>query len=194
MKSFALWRQPGFWAVLLAILFLTVSNVSHTIALRYVLLALFLVWAVVERQVLLRTLSSWPVPTLLLGSFLLYVLLHSVVLSGWTSISLAEWRSQLLMGGLWFIAGTVLFSRQRPLSILDCVVTAGLLLVAAEVFIAVRYYYQHGAWPYMEVFTTATKLEFTFFVNFAMAFVAVLAGFGKGKTRFPLWACLPSAP
>ncbi|UDM16537.1 O-antigen ligase [Vogesella sp. XCS3] len=190
MKSLALWRQPGFWAVLLAILFLAVSNISHTIALRYVLLAVFLVWTVVERQVLLRTLSSWPVPTLLLGSFLLYALLHSVVLSGWMSISLAEWRSQLLMGGLWFIAGTVLFSRQRPLSILDCVVTAGLLLVAAEVLMAVRYYYQHGVWPYMEVFTTATKLEFTFFVNFAMAFVAVLAGFGKGRTRFPLWSLL----
>lgn len=190
MKSRALWRQSGFWAVLLAILFLTVSNVSHTIALRYVLLAVFLGWAVIERQVLLRTLSSWPVPTLLLGSFLLYALLHSVVLSSWMSISLAEWRSQLLMGGLWFIAGTVLFSRQRPLSILDCVVTAGLLLVSAEVFMAVRYYYQHGAWPYMEVFTTATKLEFTFFVNFAMAFVAVLAGFGKGRTRFPLWSLL----
>lgn len=190
MKAFAIWRQSGYWAVLLAIIFLTVSNISHTIALRYVLLTVFLVWAVVERQVLLRTLSSWPAPTLLLGGFLLYALLHSVVLSGWMATSLAEWRSQLLMGGLWFIAGTVLFSRPRLLSILDCVVTAGLLLVVAEVFMAVRYYYQHGSWLYMEVFTTATKLEFTFFVNFAMAFVAVLAGFGKGKTRFPLWSLL----
>lgn len=190
MKSFALWRQSGFWAVLLSILFLTVSNISHTIALRYVLLAVFLVWAVVERARLVRTVSGWPLPGILLGSFLLYAFIHSVLLSGWMATSLAEWRSQLLMGGLWFIAGTVLFSRQRPLSILDCVVTAGLLLVAAEVFMAVRYYYQHGVWPYMEVFTTATKLEFTFFVNFAMAFVAVLAGFGKGKTRFPLWSLL----
>ncbi|WP_147693494.1 O-antigen ligase family protein [Vogesella mureinivorans] len=190
MKALAIWRQPGYWAVLLAIIFLTVSNISHTIALRYVLLTVFLVWAFVERQVLVRTLSSWQVPTLLLGSFLLYALLHSVVLSGWMATSLAEWRSQLLMGGLWFIAGTVLFSRQRPLSIMDCVVTAGLLLVAAEVFMAMRYYYLHGSWLYMDVFTTATKLEFTFFVNFAMAFVAVLAGFGKGKTRFPLWYLL----
>lgn len=190
MKAFVIWRQSGYWAVLLAIIFLTVSNISHTIALRYVLLTVFLVWAFVERQVLVRTLSSWQVPTLLLGSFLLYALLHSVVLSGWMATSLAEWRSQLLMGGLWFIAGTVLFSRQRPLSIMDCVVTAGLLLVAAEVFMAMRYYYLHGSWLYMDVFTTATKLEFTFFVNFAMAFVAVLAGFGKGKTRFPLWYLL----
>lgn len=190
MKSFTLWRQPGFWAVLLAIFFLTVSNISHTIALRYVLLAVFLVWAVVERTRLVRTLSGWPLPGILLGSFLLYALIHSLMLSGWVTTSLAEWRSQLLMGGLWFIAGTVLFSRQHPLSILDCVVTAGLLLVAAEVFMAALYYYQHGTWLYMEVFTTATKLEFTFFVNFAMAFVAVLAGFGKGSTRFPLWSLL----
>ncbi len=190
MKVLAILRQPGFWAVLLAIIFLTVSNISHTIALRYLLLAILLAWAFVERQVLVRMLSSWPVPSLLLGGFLFYALLHSVMLSGWMATSLAEWRSQLLMGGLWFISGMVLFSRQRCLSVMDCVVTAGLLLVAAEVFMAVRYYYLHGSWLYMEVFTTATKLEFTFFVNFAMAFVAVLAGFGKGKTRFPLWCLL----
>lgn len=178
------------WAVLLAVTFLTLANVSHTIALRYILLAVLLCWAVVDRWRLVTTLRQLSASARWLAAFLLYALLHSVIFSEWPAVSLAEWRSQLLMGGLWFVAGLVLFHRQRDLSVMDCVVLAGALLVGTEVVLAVKYRLLNGTWLYQEVFTTATKLEFTFFVNFAMAFVATLVGFGKGKTRYPFWLLL----
>lgn len=188
MNAFTAWG-PGRWSVLLAVTFLTLANVSHTIALRYLLLAIMLCWAVADRRLLWDGLRQSR-PAAWLAALLLYAGVHSVFVSAWSEVSIAEWRSQLLMGGLWFVAGTVLFQRKRDLSILDCVALSGLLLVSAEVALTIHYRMVNGNWPFMMGFTTATKLEFTFFVNFALAFVATLIGFGKGKTVFPLWTLL----
>lgn len=182
-------RRAAWLATGLAVTFLTLANVSHTIALRYALLLGMLCWAVAERKPLWQTLRA-SVPARWLAAFLAYGLVHALWLSAWPEASVSEWRGQLLMGGLWFVGGTVLFLRRRALSVMDCVVLAGMLLVGAEVLLSLHYRLTYGMWPYMEVFTTATKLEFTFFVNFAMVFVAILAGFGQGKTRFPLWLLL----
>ncbi|MGC0151308.1 O-antigen ligase family protein [Chromobacterium vaccinii] len=174
--------------VALALVFLTMANVSHTVALRYAILGVLLLACLpdltVERPLRL--------PALLLGGFVAYAALHAVLLSHWTEYALTEIYSQLLVGALWFVVGVILFRRRLPVSIMDLVVLAGMSLAAVEFLHGAYRYWTNGEWPYMVTFTTETKLEFTFFMNFVLAFVATAFCFDRpGKerlSRLPRWA------
>lgn len=179
--------------LLLSWLFLTLANVSHTIALRYAILALMLLLAFFGQASCASAIRAARSNVLALAAFLAYALLHTCALSGWRPISLHELYSQLLMGGLWFLAGLWLFQRQRWLSIADLVILAGTVLAAAEFGHSAYLYLSTGQWPFMETYTTATKLEFSFFMNFVLGFIAAAFCFGSGPndkriTRLPRWA------
>ncbi|WP_227105275.1 O-antigen ligase family protein [Chromobacterium rhizoryzae] len=185
-------------AIGLSLLFLTLASVSHTIALRYVILLLMLVLVAKDYPELKRHWREQRGPVATLGAFLLFALLHSVSLSMWPEASAGEFRSQLLMGGLWFVAGLALFRPPRRWTISDLVILAGCVLALTEFSHGAYVYLTTGLWPYNEVYTTATKLEFTFFMNFVLAFVVAAFCFGQRGThpltRFPRWAlCLAAA-
>ncbi|AXE29360.1 hypothetical protein DK842_05250 [Chromobacterium phragmitis] len=183
---------------LLFVVFLSLANVSHTIALRYVILAILLLMA--GSQWL-----QWPackavfkeriVPVSLLSALLAFAVAHSLSLSLWREESLGEVYSQLLIGGLWFGVGLVLFRRPRMGSILDLTIVAGVLIAATEFSYGLYTYCSTGYWPYMKAFTTATKLEFTFFMNFVLAFIVAILCFGHRQriSRLPRWFLLAAA-
>lgn len=178
-------------AIGLSLLFLTLASVSHTIALRYVILLLMLVLVAKDYPELKRHWREQRGPVATLGAFLLFALLHSVSLSMWPEASAGEFRSQLLMGGLWFVAGLALFRPPRRWTISDLVIFAGCILALVEFAHGAYVYLTAGQWPYMEVFTTATKLEFTFFMNFVLAFIVAAYCLGRGArrkiTQIPNW-------
>lgn len=174
----------------LALLFLTLANVSHTVALRYVLLLLFMLYACANWQSLLAFARKGGIVLWSLLAFTGYVLLHSLLLSNWPGESLSEFRSQLLIGLLWFLVGGCFFWRQQRVSIKDLVMLAGTLLCAVELGHALYVRAVSGAFPYMESFTTATKLELTFFINTVLVFLAVKV-FADASPRFSYVSRLP---
>lgn len=185
-------RWHGRLAIGLSLLFLTLASVSHTIALRYVILLLMLVLVAKDYPELKRHWREQRGPIAAIGAFLLFALLHSLSLSMWPEASASEFRSQLLMGGLWFVAGLALFRPSRRWTISDLVILAGCVLALAEFSHGAYIYLTTGLWPYNEVYTTATKLEFTFFMNFVLAFIVAAFCFGQrdGKwiTNFSRWS------
>ncbi|WP_174874767.1 O-antigen ligase family protein [Vogesella oryzae] len=176
--------------LLLALVFVTVANVSHTVALRYVLLVLFLGYSVCHRYALLDFIRSSRKLFWSLAAFVGYVFLHSLLWSNWPELSLGEARSQMLMGLLWFVAGGVLFWRRQALSIKDVVLLAGTLLCGVELGHAGYVLVTTGALPYQTAFTTATKLELTFFINTVLVFLAVRL-FADFSPRFHYASRLP---
>ncbi|WP_159874763.1 O-antigen ligase family protein [Aquitalea denitrificans] len=185
------WRDQA--VLLLSWLFLTLANVSHTIALRYVILVLMLLIAIFGKLSFVRSLGNARAVVLALVVFLGYATMHTWLLSGWSQVSFHEEYSQLLIGGLWFLAGLWLFNRQRLLSIADLVILSGTALAVVEFGYGAYQYLKIGQWPFMETFTTATKLEFTFFMNYVLGFVAVAFCFSSFScdrriTFFPRWA------
>lgn len=174
----------------LALLFLTLANVSHTVALRYVLLLLFVFYACANWQSLLAFVRKGGAPLWSLLVFTGYVLLHSLLLSNWPGESLSEFRSQLLIGLLWFLVGGCFFWRQQQVSVKDLVMLAGTLLCAVELGHALYVRAISGAFPYMASFTTATKLELTFFINTVLVFLAVKV-FADASPRFSYPSRLP---
>ena len=184
-------RWHGRLAIGLSLLFLTLANVSHTIALRYVILLLMLILVVKDYAELKSCWREQRGPVVAIGAFLLYALLHTLLLSMWPEASASEFRSQLLMGGLWFVAGLALFHSPRRWTISDLVIIAGCVLALVEFGHGAYVYLTAGQWPFNEVLTTATKLEFTFFMNFVLAFIVAAFCFGRrgeGQvTRFTRW-------
>uniref|UniRef100_UPI0005854191 hypothetical protein n=1 Tax=Chromobacterium haemolyticum TaxID=394935 RepID=UPI0005854191 len=176
-------RWHGRLAVGLSLAFLTLANVSHTIALRYVILLVMLILVAKDYAGLKRQWREQRGPIVAIGAFLLYALLHTLLLSMWPEASASEFRSQLLIGGLWFAAGLALFRTPRRWTISDLVIVAGCVLALAEFGHGAYVYLTAGQWPYMEVFTTATKLEFTFFMNFVLAFIVAAYCLGRGARR-----------
>lgn len=176
--------------LLLSFLFLTFANVSHTIALRYVILTLLLLLALggwLKSGGAIR--SALPVVQALLA-FLGYALLHTCLLSWWPQISGHELYSQLLMGGLWFLAALWLFQCPRGLSIADLVILAGAVLATVEFCHGAYLYFRTGQWPFMDTYTMATKLEFSFFMNFVLGFIVAAFCFG-GRSDFRHITFLP---
>lgn len=173
------------WIVvlLLSFLYVAVCSVSHTVALRYVLQASLLLLALPLLPTALPTLRSVKMPSMLLITFIAYALLHTLLISHWPEISRAELRSQLGVAVLWFFLGMVLYHVERKFSIVDVVIAGGVALALAEFFIGAYHYAKSGSWPYLETFTTATHLEFTFFINFVLAFVVATLFFGNWSTR-----------
>nr|WP_199067518.1 O-antigen ligase family protein [Chromobacterium sp. ASV5] len=191
-------QSPASWGLtsLLVVVFLTMANVSHTVALRYAILAIMLLLTVWQWPACRQVCREQKTPLSLLLVFLAFALAHSAWLSLWPQQSFGETRSQLVVGGLWFLAGLALFRRMEGRSIVDLAIVAGLLLAGAEFGHGLFVYWQTGVWPFMETFTTATKLEFTFFMNFALAFVAAVLCFGHRQriSRLPRWLlCLIGA-
>ncbi|SCK15099.1 O-antigen ligase [Vogesella sp. LIG4] len=174
----------------LALVFVTLANVSHTVALRNVLLLLFLVYAGCNRHVLLGFIRGSGAVFWALAAFVGYAFLHSLLWSGWRDVSLSEASSQLLMGLLWFVVGGALFWRRQALSIKDVVMLAGALLCGVELGHALYQRITTGSLPYQEVFTTATKLELTFFINTVLVFLAVRI-FADFSARFHYASRLP---
>ncbi|WP_225547247.1 O-antigen ligase family protein [Chromobacterium violaceum] len=132
---------------------------------------------------------------LALLALLFFAVAHSLLLSSWWEASLGEVYSQLLIGGLWFWVGLVLFRQPKSVSILDLAIIAGMLLATTEFVRGAYVYCATGSWPYMETFTTATKLEFTFFMNFVLAFVVATLCFGYRQkvSRLSRWVLLIAA-
>ena len=93
-------RWHGRLAIGLSLLFLTLAGVSHTIALRYVILLLMLVLVAKDYPELKRHWREQRGPIAAIGAFLLFALLHSLSLSMWPEASASEFRSQLLMGAV----------------------------------------------------------------------------------------------
>ncbi|MCS3802867.1 O-antigen ligase [Chromobacterium alkanivorans] len=185
-------RWHGRLAVGLSLAFLTLANVSHTIALRYVILLVMLILVAKDYAGLKRHWREQRGPVVAIGAFLLYALLHTLLLSMWPEASASEFRSQLLIGGLWFAAGLALFRAPRGWTISDLVIVAGCVLALVEFGHGAYVYLTAGQWPFDGVFTTATKLEFTFFMNFVLAFIVAAFCFGQRGTqpltRFPRWS------
>lgn len=191
-------RWYGRLAIGLSLAFLTLANVSHTIALRYVILLVMLILVAKNYTGLKSCWREQRGPVVAIGAFLLFALFHTLLLSMWPEASASEFRSQLLIGGLWFVAGLALFRTPRRWTISDLVIVAGCVLALAEFTRGAYVYLTTGSWPFNEVFTTATKLEFTFFMNFVLAFIVAAFCFGKrgaqSLTFFPRWAlCLAAA-
>ncbi|WP_337882394.1 O-antigen ligase family protein [Chromobacterium haemolyticum] len=192
-------RWHGRLAIGLSLAFLTLANVSHTIALRYVILLVMLILVAKNHAELKSCWRDQRGPLMAMGAFLLYALFHTLLLSMWPEASAGEFRSQLLMGGVWFATGLALFHAPRRWTISDLVIVAGCVLALAEFIRGAYVYLTTGLWPFNnDVFTTATKLEFTFFMNFVLAFIVAAFCFGQRGpqplTFFPRWAlCLAAA-
>lgn len=185
-------RWNDYLVAILSLLFLTLASVSHTVALRYTILVLLLIFATLERYSFNRLWREQQAPLLAVWGFLAYALLHTFVLSHWFSRSLGEFYNQLLVGGLWFTAGLILFRRWRGVSVADLVILAGIMLASAEFAHGALIFVQTGYWPYnQDTFTTDTKLEFTFFMNFVLGFIAAIFCFGSSSeirfSRLPKW-------
>ncbi|WP_158253749.1 O-antigen ligase family protein [Chromobacterium alticapitis] len=180
-------RPRDVLTLMLSLAFLTLASVPHTVALRYVLLLLMLSLGLPA----LRTLDKRLYPPLFaLGLFLTYAILQAYFLSGWLERSWSEIQSQLLVGALWCVAGMLLFSRRLPLSILEAVILSGVALSTAELGHAIYQHWLTGSWPYMETFTTETKLELTFYLNAVLAFLATALCFGGAWRQ--RWLLRPS--
>lgn len=176
--------------LLLALVFVTLANVSHTVALRYLLLLLFLGYAGCHWRALLGFIRGSSVVLWTLAAFVGYVFLHSLLWSNWPELSLSEARSQMLIGLLWFVVGGAMFWRRQALSIKDVVLLAGALLCGVELGHAGYVLATTGALPYQTAFTTATKLELTFFINTVLVFLAVRI-FADVSPRFHYASRLP---
>lgn len=174
----------------LALVFVTVANVSHTIALRYVLLVLFLLYAAGHWRTSLAFIRGSGKVLWALLAFVGYVYLHSLLFSNWPAVSLSEAGSQMLMGLLWFLVGGSIFWHRQTLSIKDVVMLAGALLCGVELGHAGYVLATTGALPYQTAFTTATKLELTFFINTVLVFLAVRI-FADFSARFDFASRLP---
>ena len=170
--------------LVLSFIYVASCSVSHTVALRYALQAGLLILALPLLPGSMATLRAAKLPAILLGLFMAYATLHTLLLSHWPDISRAELRSQLGMAVLWFFIGMVLYRIPRRYSIVDVVIAGGLALALAEFAIGAYFYVTTGNWPFQETFTTATHLEFTFLINFVLAFVVATLCFGHwGKGR-----------
>ncbi|WP_082696061.1 O-antigen ligase family protein [Aquitalea pelogenes] len=177
-------RWHGSLVILLSFLFVATCSVSHTIALRYVLQACLLLLALPLIAGSMPVVRMAKYPILFLGLFMAYATLHTLFLSHWPDISRAELRSQLGIAVLWFFIGMVLFRVWRRFSIIDVVIAGGIALAMAEFCIEAYKYLTTGTWPYRETFSTPTYLEFTFLINFVLAFVVATLCFGHwGRQR-----------
>ncbi|UGA39516.1 hypothetical protein JOS77_08575 [Chromobacterium haemolyticum] len=129
-------RWYGRLAIGLSLAFLILANVSHTIALRYVILLVMLILVAKNYAGLKSCWREQRGPVVAIGAFLLFALLHTLLLSMWPEASASEFRSQLLIGGLWFVAGLALFRTPRRWTISDLVIVAGCVLALAEFTVA----------------------------------------------------------
>lgn len=172
---------------MLTVGFVAIANVSHTIALRYLVLFFMLILLVSKREGLCNSVKNSPFVVSVFVAFFIYALGHSFLLSYWSVESVGEFKSQIFIGALWFFCGLGLMRRTVGWSFLDLVVLAGALLVGAELVQSVHYRLTRGEWLYAQVFTTATKIEFTFFVNLVLGYILVLLAMGRAETRFKVW-------
>ncbi|WP_293761716.1 O-antigen ligase family protein [uncultured Aquitalea sp.] len=190
-------RWNDYLVAALSLVFLTLASVSHTIALRYTILVLLLGFAALERHSVQRLWREQQAPLLAVWGFLAYALLHTFLLSHWFNRSIGEFYNQLLVGGLWFTAGLILFRRWRGLSVADMVILAGVMLASVELAHGLVSLVTTGVWPFAETFTTDTKLEFTFFMNFVLGFIAAVFCFGNAGgprfSRLPKWLLILGA-
>jgi hypothetical protein len=182
-EKWAVSRWHGPLVLLLSFIFVATCSVSHTVALRYALQAGLLLLALPLLPASLPSMRMAKTPILLLLVFMAYATLHTLFLSHWPTISRAELRSQLGIAALWFFIGMVLYRVVRKFAIVDVVITGGVALALVEFGIEAYKYFTMGSWPYLETFTTATHLEFTFFINFVLAFVVATLCFGHWSTR-----------
>ncbi|RXZ43735.1 O-antigen ligase family protein [Crenobacter cavernae] len=181
------------WLTVLAGVFLALSNIPHTVAFRYSALAVFLFVVFRSRRTLADFVHKNRFPVVAFLSFVCFGLLHSIFLSAWPEASLGEFRSQVLVGAGFFLAGGTVFTRRRELSVVDLIVCAVVSVAALELLYALYHYYASGSLPYMVTATTETKLEYTFFVNLGLTVLGVSLvvgnwlGFGR-LCRWPAWA------
>lgn len=183
-EKLAMPRWYSFVVLLLSFIFVATCSISHTIALRYALQGGLLILALPLLPSFMASLRIAKLPILFLGLFMVYAILHTLMLSYWPEISKAELRSQLGVAVLWFFLGLILYRVHRFVSIVDVVIAGGIALAMAEFVIGAYYYSTTGHWPYLETFTTATHLEFTFLINFVLAFVVATLCFGQwGKSK-----------
>ncbi|WP_199052502.1 O-antigen ligase [Aquitalea sp. ASV15] len=170
--------------LLLSFIYVAVCSVGHTVALRYALQGGLLLLALPLLPRSLPTFRAARYPVILLALFMAYATLHTLLLSRWPAISMAELRSQLGMATLWFVIGMVLYRVWRKFSIIDVVIGGGVALAVAEFVLEAYQYFSTGTWPYRETFSTPTYLEFTFLINFVLAFVVATLCFGHwGRQR-----------
>ena len=175
-------------AVLLSLTFLIVASIPGTIALRYGLQVLLLVLLACMRPALVPAWRAHRTPVLLLALFMIYAGLHCWLIALWPDYAWGEYRTQLLVGALWFVIGLLLFQQRRGLSMIDLLITAGTVLALAEFFHGAWCWYHTGHWPFMETWVTQTHLEFTFIMNLVLAAVLACWCFGfRGPEKWTVW-------
>lgn len=182
----------------LSFVFIATCSVPGTIALRYLIQGILLLIAIRGVSSFKEIWQRQSCVIVALASYLFYALLHSLAWSRWPQISLGEFYGQLLMGGIWFLLGLTLFNRRHRISIVDLTIAGGVSLAFVEFLHGAYLYATTGHWPFMVTYTTETHLEFTFFMNLVLAFIAAALCFGSSQqrriTRFPRWAlCLSIA-
>jgi hypothetical protein len=179
-------------AALCSLVFLFVASIPGTIALRYMLQAILLVLVIIfQRDTLARLWSESRWPTIWLGAFVGFGALHCALIAFWPGYAWQEFRSQLIVGLLWFVIGWGVFRRPGNVSILDQVIIAGSGLSLAEFLIEAWHWHHDGVWPFMVTFMTDTHLEFTLFANMVLACIGVALIFRRAcyvpHSRLPAW-------
>ena len=178
--------------ILCSMVFLVIANIPGTIALRYGLqLVLLLLVLCYRRDAVSRLWSESRWPAIWLVGFVGYAALHCWLIAYWPAYAWSEFRSQLVVGALWFFLGWGIYRRPNRISQIDQLIIAGSLLALAEFLIEAWHWKQSGTWPYMVTFTTDTHLEFTFFMNIVLAFVMIALFFRQTHyiqpSRLPVW-------
>jgi hypothetical protein len=180
--------------VLISITLLVFGNVPGTIALRNTLLVVALLLALGRLSAFRGVWNEnrWPIASL--GGFMVYGTLHCLFMAQWPAWARGEFASQMGLAFLWFIIGLSLFRRRRGASFLDLTIVAGTILALVEFGHGAWMWASTGNWPFMETYTTASHLEFTFFMNLVLAFVLGVFCFGYRQavplTKFPRWSLL----
>ncbi len=194
-------RQPSaMWALtVLTALLVFVWSVPHTIALRYLLLAMALALASwhVGRAALVAAMNAARIPLIALAMLTAWLVIQALLISPERDWALGEISGQWLVGIAALLLGLLLGAlgnRRAGLAqraALLAITTALLMLAAVGVGQSIAHYFTDGELLRQEVPITGGKLEMSFVVNILLAILAVdLVQRAAGSRPFlplPVW-------